>query len=214
MKILAINGSYHREGSISVLMDQVISGIRSVIPEAEVEKINLIDRRIEYCRGCLVCRNDDPDKAIATCVIDDDMGELCRKLDQADGYIFGNPVFMGTVTGIMKVFCERFCWVLSRPGRWPIRGCPTPRTRRQKAAVLILSTGIVPPFLRKYCDDATKFFRGSLPCMLNAKIVGTLYAGKVGMGQPRADRYFLKAAALGKKLGRRIRRLSGQAEKT
>ena len=190
-------------------MDRAIAGIQSVIPEVEVEKIHLIDRRIEYCKGCMVCRNDDPEKAIADCVIDDDMREIYRKLDEADGYIFGNPVFMGTVSAIMKTFCERFCWVLSKPGRWPIRGCPTPRTQRKKAAILIMSAGIVPSWLRRFCDDATKFFRGSLPCMLNAKIAGTLYAGSVGMSNPKSDRYFSKAAAIGNKLGRVLLRLQG-----
>jgi len=98
-------------------MDRAIAGIQSVIPEVEVEKIHLIDKRIEYCKGCMVCRNDDPGKEIADCVIDDDMQEIYRKLDEANGYIFGNPIFMETVNAIMKTFSERFCWVLSKPGR-------------------------------------------------------------------------------------------------
>jgi FMN-dependent NADH-azoreductase len=204
MKILAINGSYHKQGTINTLMDKAIEGIQTVIPSVEVEKIHLIEQRIEYCKGCMVCRNDDPGKAIATCVIDDDMQEIYRKLNEADGYIFGNPIFMGTVNAIMKTFSERFCWVLSKPGRWPLRGCPTPRTQKKKAAILIMSAGIVPAWMRRFCDDATKFFRGSLPCMLNAKISGTLYAGSVGMNNPKSDRYFSKASALGEKLGRRM----------
>jgi NAD(P)H-dependent FMN reductase len=210
MKILAINGSYHSEGTINTLIDRAIDGLESVIPEVEVEKIHLIDKRIEYCKGCMVCRNDDPAKAIATCVIDDDMQEIYIKLDEADGYIFGNPIFMGTVTGIMKTFFERFCWVLSKPGRWPIKGCPTPRTQRKKAAILIMSAGIVPTWMRRFCDDATKFFRGSLPCMLNAKISGTLYAGSVGMNNARSVRYFSKATALGNKIGQVLLRLQEQ----
>ena len=80
MKILAINGSYHKHGVINTLMDKTIAGIKSLIPAAEVEKIHLIDQRIEYCRCCMTCRNDDPEKVIAACVIDDDMQELYRKL--------------------------------------------------------------------------------------------------------------------------------------
>jgi len=208
MKILAINGSYHRDGTTNTLMDKAIEGIRSVIAEVEVEKIHLIDKRIEYCKGCMVCHNDDPSKAISTCVIDDDMQEIYRQLDEADGYIFGNPIFMGTVNAIMKTFCERYCWVLSKPGRRPIKGCPSPRTDRNKAAIVIMSTGIVPTIMRKFCDDATKFFRGNIPCILNAKITGTLYAGSVGMNNPSSDRFFSKATALGKKLGRVLLRLS------
>ena len=35
MKILAINGSYHRDGTINRLIEKAIEGIKSVIPEVE-----------------------------------------------------------------------------------------------------------------------------------------------------------------------------------
>ena len=204
MKILAFCGSYHKNGVIDQLMNKSIEGIRAVIPKAEIEKIYLIDKKIEYCRGCMVCHNDDPAKAVATCVIHDDMQEIYKKMDEADGFIFGSPIFIGTITAVMKTFCERFAWVLAKPGRWPIKGCPTARTNRRKAAILIMSTGAVPTWLRRFCDDATKFFKETLPCTLNAKIVGSLYAGAVGANNPNADRYFNKAVQLGEKLGKAL----------
>lgn len=130
------------------------------------------------------------------------MQEICHKFDQADGYIFVTPVFMGTVSAIMKAFCERFCWVSSKPGRWPIKGCPTPRNRRKRATIPIMSTAIISTWLRKFCDATTKFFRGSIPGILNAEIIGALLAGSVGMENPKSDRDFSKATVLGKKLGR------------
>jgi NAD(P)H-dependent FMN reductase len=207
IKILAINGSYHTKGAINALMDRAIAGVKSVIPEAEVEKIHLIDRRIEYCRGCLTCRNDDPEKTIAACVIDDDMGEIYQKLDEADGYIFGTPIYEATVTAVMKTFLERFCWVMSKPGRWPLRGCPTPRTSRKKAAIVITSSGLAPLIILRLLSSIRKVFRDIVPCILNGKIVGILYAGAVGMDNPKADRYFSKASALGNKFGRTLLRL-------
>lgn len=56
-------------------MDQAIAGIKTVIPEVEIEKIHLIYRRIKYRKWCLTCRNDDPGKAIADYMIN----ETCRR---------------------------------------------------------------------------------------------------------------------------------------
>ena len=209
MKILAICGSYRKQGVISVLMDKAIEGIREASPGASVEKVCLIEKKIEYCRGCMACFPDDPAKRIAACVIKDDMQELCGKLDEADGYIFGTPIFCGTLNALMKTFCERFAYVLGRPGRWPVAGCPEPRNPRRKAAILIMSTAVVPGFLRYFCDDATKFFRETLPCVLNAKIAGSLYAGRgrQGGGAIRPEPFFPAARALGAKLARAVARL-------
>jgi len=208
MKILAVNGSYHKEGVNSTLIDRAIEGLKTVIPDAEIEKIFLAEKNIEYCRGCLVCRNDDPAKPVARCVIDDDMTEISRKLEEADGYIFATPIFMGTVTAVMKTFCERYCWTLSKPGRWPLKGCPSPRSSRKKAIILMMSTAMIPPILRRFCDDASKFFKENVSCILNAKIAGILYAGSIGWDRKDPQRYLGKAEKLGKKLGRRLIRRS------
>ena len=199
-KILAISGSYRKGRTIDTMIDKAVEGIRSADASIEVEKIYLTDKNIEYCRGCMTCFGSDPSKSLADCVIEDDMKELCKKLDEADGYIFGTPIFMGTITALMKTFCERFTWILSKPGNKPLKGCPAPRTERKKSAVIIMSTSIVPPVFRKFCDDATKFFKENLPCMLNAKVIGSLYAGKVGVGKTDAGAYYYKSAALGRKL--------------
>jgi multimeric flavodoxin WrbA len=203
-KVLAINGSYRKNKTIDTLIDKAIAGIKSIDGSAEIEKIHLTDKEIQYCKGCMTCFNDDPSKSVARCVIDDDMKELCVKLDQADAYIFGTPIFMGTITAIMKTFCERFCWTLSKPGNKPIKGCPTPRTDRKKTAIIVMSASIVPTLFRMFCDDATKFFKENLPCMLNAKVIGSLYAGKVGIGKTDPGAYFTKASDLGKKLGQTL----------
>ena len=163
-----------------------------------MEKIILTDLTIEYCRNCGACRRDDPAKPIARCVIDDDMQVLLPKMDEADAYVFGSPIFDGTVTAIMKTFLERTSWTLARAGRWPLKGCPEPRTDRKKRAVLISSSGIVTPLFRRFCDDATKLVKDHAKCMLNAKLVGTLYAG--GIEKVGLNRYAMKAKRLGIRL--------------
>lgn len=198
MLIVAITGSYRKGRSIDTLVDRAIAGILSVRPEAEVEKIRLIERRIEYCKNCMLCRNDNPAKPIASCVIEDDMHDIYPLLDRADGYIFATPVNMGHETAVLKTFMERACWVMARPGRFPLPGCPTPRTGRKKRAIAIVTAGVVPPLLRRFCDEATGLIKSFCTSSLNARLAGSLYAGAV---EKRGVEYYAGRAY---RLGRRL----------
>ena len=198
MNIVAIMGSYRKGRTIDTLLDQAIAGARSVQPDAKVDKIVLIDRHIEYCRNCMVCRNDDLSKSVATCAIRDDMQAIYPLLDEAEAFIFGTPINMSHETAIMKAFMERVCFVLSKPGKYPLKGCPTPRTTKKKKAIAIMSAGVVPPLLRMFCDEATALIKDFCGCILNARLVGSMYAGAVekrGM-----DAYTAQAYQLGQKL--------------
>lgn len=198
MKVVAVMGSYRKGKTIDTLVDKAIEGAKSGDPAAEVEKITLIDKHIEYCRNCGICRNDDPAKPIARCAIDDDMQEILPTMGDADAYIFGTPIFEGTVNALTKTFLERICWTFARAGRWPVKGCPQPRSDVPKRAIAILSTGLIIPLLRRFCDDATPLIKSTIGDSLNAKLVGTLYAG--GVEKVGLDRYLSAADKLGQKL--------------
>ena len=200
MKVVAIMGSYRKGKTIDTLVDRAIEGVKAANQGAEIDKITLVDRDIQYCRNCGVCRKDDPAKPIARCAIDDDMQEILPMMREADAYIFGVPIFEGTVNALTKTFLERICWTLAKPGRWPVKGCPQPRTDTPKRAIAIMSSGLIIPLLRRFCDDATPLIKSTIGDSLNAKLVGTLYGGgveKVGM-----DRYLGKSHRLGRKLVR------------
>jgi len=198
MKVLAIVGSYRKGKTIDTLMDKAIEGVKANDRKAEVEKIYLVDRNIEYCKNCMTCRNDEPSKPIAKCIIPDDMQTIYPLMDEAEGFIFGTPVNMGYATAIMKTFLERVCWVLAKPGKYPINGCPQPRTKQKKKAIIIVSSGIISPIFRRWCDKATPLLKDICHTNLNARVVGTLYAGAV---EKRGIATYLgKAYKLGKKL--------------
>jgi hypothetical protein len=106
---------------------------------------------------------------------------------------------MGHATAVMKAFLERICWVFAKPGStWPIPGCPTPRTEKKRKAIVIASSGIVSPLLRRFCDEATPLIKQTAHDSLNAKLIGSLYAGAVE--ERGIERYTDKAYALGKRL--------------
>ncbi len=198
-KILAVVGSYRKGKTIDTLVDKAIEGAKSM-GDTQIDKINLIDQSIQYCKNCMVCLQDDPDKPLADCVISDDMDTLHQLVDQADAYIFGTPVNMGAVTAVMKTFLERICWIHAKPGRYPIKGCPTPRSGRKKQAIIIVSSGAVPTYLRMFCDDATSCIKSTVKCSLNASVIGSMYAG--GIHTRELDGFSGKAYELGRKLMR------------
>lgn len=100
MKILGINGS-HRKGKNTAQM------VKTVLAEAEAhgaetELLELMDYEIKECVSCNKCLFK------AGCSIeDDDMGKLYEKLLDADGIVFGSPVYFSNVTGRMKDFIDR-----------------------------------------------------------------------------------------------------------
>jgi multimeric flavodoxin WrbA len=200
MKILAISGTYRVGKTIDTLIDKAIEGLKSEEPDVEVTKISLIRKKIEYCRNCIVCKNVEPDEIISRCIIEDDMQEIYPLLFEADAYIFGTPINVGDATAVMKTFIERTAWVMAKPGpnSFPIKGIPEPRNPKKKKAIIILSSGAVPPLLRIFCDSATSLIKSLCESCLNAKIVGSIYAGAI---EKRGVDFYLKHASdLGKKL--------------
>ena len=83
------------------MVDHFCSGARSA--GAEVEHVKLKDMRIHPCMGCYTCWTKTPGE----CVYKDDMTELLKKLRMADLLIMASPLFVYSVTGIMKNFLDR-----------------------------------------------------------------------------------------------------------
>ncbi len=199
--VLVISGTYRKSKSIDTLIDKAIQGIKQKENNVCVEIVRLIDKKIQYCTNCMSCRNQVPVGDKKDCVLPDEMQDLYDKVLKADYYIFASPINMGTVTAIMKTFLERCCWVFAKPNpkSFPIKGIPAVMKKdKQKYAVIILSTGLIPPVFRKFCDDATSLIKIFCKDHLNAKLVGSLYAGAVE--KRGVDHYFKKAVKLGEKL--------------
>lgn len=46
-------------------------------------------------------------------------------------------------------------------------------------AVILVTSGVVPPLYRRLCDQATPLIKSAIRDSLNAKTVGDLYAGDI-----------------------------------
>lgn len=200
MNLLAVVGSPRKGKATDTLVDRAMDGALLDNPELNVKKINLADHDIQFCRNCLACRDSGTDEPFAECAIRDDMDFIYQDVNDSDALIFGTPVHMGYATAIMMTFLERICWTFAKPeGKvFTISKCPTPRSEKKRSAAIIVTSGIIPPMYKRFCDDATKQIRGIAKDSLNAKTVGSLYAGDVegrGVGY-----YSDKATRLGMKL--------------
>jgi multimeric flavodoxin WrbA len=199
MNLLAIVAG-RRGKSTDRLVERALAGAVSRDRTMKIEKINLFDYRIEFCKNCLACRDSRAPGPYARCAIRDDMDVLSEKLAAADRLLFGTPVHMGYAPGILTTFLERVCWTFAKPERriLTIAGCPLPRDSMQRRAAIIVSSGVVPPLFRRFCDEVTHYISGSIRDSLNAKTIGSFYAG--ALEKRGVEPYLDKAFALGAKL--------------
>jgi len=200
MNLLAINGSPRKGKATDKLIDKAIEGVNSESPNCNIKKLHLIDHDIQFCRNCLACRDSKTKKPVAKCTLQDDMDYIREDVLNSDSLIFGTPVHMGYATAIMMTFLERICWTFAKPeGKLlTISGCPIPRSNKNRKSIIIVTSGIIPPIFRKFCDDATSLIKQTSKDSLNSKTVGDLYAGDIE--HRGVEYYFERAISLGKKL--------------
>lgn len=103
MKVLAANGSPTRGSGITGrILSRFIEGMAQA--GADVELIQLADKDIGYCKGCLdICLFKQP----GVCSQKDDMAELLQKQRAADMVVYATPVYLDGMTALMRMFVER-----------------------------------------------------------------------------------------------------------
>jgi multimeric flavodoxin WrbA len=105
MKILAINGSHRgRRGLTHTLLEEIRQGVEEA--GGQWEEAVLADHTILQCLGCEVCHTE---KSYLRCVLEekDDVKAIQEKMAGADIIIFATPVYVFTMTGLLKKFLDR-----------------------------------------------------------------------------------------------------------
>jgi multimeric flavodoxin WrbA len=108
MKILAISCSPRSNGNTVTILKEVLRGAQE--QKAEVDLYSVSGKTIQPCDGCWVCANT------GKCHKADDMQELYEKIVEADGIIFGTPIYFWGMTGQAKTVIDRTI-ALNQPGR-------------------------------------------------------------------------------------------------
>lgn len=93
MKVLLLNGSPHKKGCTYTALEEVEGALKKEGIETEI--VQLGNGPIRDCIGCGGCSKLD-----GACVFyDDNINEILDKAKQADGFIFGTPVYYAHPSG-------------------------------------------------------------------------------------------------------------------
>ena len=108
MKVYAINGSPRKNKNTATLLQKALDGVKKSAKDTEIETeiINLYDLNYTGCKSCFACKRLGG-KSYGKCSVKDDIQEVLEKLSEADGIIFGSPIYHGTITGQLQSFLER-----------------------------------------------------------------------------------------------------------
>ena len=105
VKIIGISGS-HRKGNTNVLIEECLKAARE-LKDVETEFIQPSDYDIAGgCTACdRCCYTPDPEQPCRG--YKDDFNKIVQKLRSGDGFILGSPVYIGGLTGQLKLFTDR-----------------------------------------------------------------------------------------------------------
>jgi multimeric flavodoxin WrbA len=141
MKIMAIVGSPRKGSNTDILIDKVIEGAQSKA-DVELEKIYLYEANIKYCNGCGAHSILQGSK---DCPLPDDMAGILKRMQEADGFIFGSPNHGRTISAGMTNFFSRMMPLLKmhveRDDAGNIVHAEARPLIRGKKAVIVVSQG-------------------------------------------------------------------------
>ena len=117
MKVLMVNGSAKAAGCTFTALTEVGKALESEGVDYEIFQLGAGPLR--DCIGCLLCS----DKG---CVFDDDkVNEFLEKAREADGFVFGSPVYYAHPSGRILSFLDRVFYAGSRHSQGsPFAGKP------------------------------------------------------------------------------------------
>ena len=108
MKILGLSCSPRKQGNTVIMLDEALKGAEH--EGSEIELYSVSGKEIKPCDGCFSCARK------GVCHITDDMQPLYDKLVEADGIIFGTPIYFYSMTAQAKAIMDRSI-ALNQPER-------------------------------------------------------------------------------------------------
>jgi multimeric flavodoxin WrbA len=118
VKILGVVGSPRKNGNTAKLVKKALEGAMTV-PSVETELYEMAGRKYHHCTSCYKCLTT------GSCVFKDDLQDLVRRYHEADGIIWGAPVYHMAVPASMKAAIDRFGSY--NIGHWMKLGQSSPR---------------------------------------------------------------------------------------
>lgn len=109
MKVLLVNGSPHRQGNTFIALSEIAATLQKEGIETEIVQIGT--KPIRGCIACGKCKEmagkPYPDGHTG-CVFNDDVcNSIADKFAEADGFVFGSPVYYGQPNGALLSVMQR-----------------------------------------------------------------------------------------------------------
>lgn len=173
-KIIAIVASYRKTGITHQTVDVMLEEAKA--QGCQVQKIDLLEKHIEFCTNCRQCTQNAPDLRRGNCVIKDDMAEILDKVDDADGLIMAGPINFGCSIALLKRFIER----LVVYAYWPWeKNIPKGRiTSNTKKAITVTSSACPGLIGRILMPSSSKTMKTACD-IAGAKVVKKIHLGLV-----------------------------------
>ena len=100
VKVLGVVGSPRKNGNTTKLVVRALDAAKSV-PGVETELYEMAGKKFHHCTGCLGCAKT------GECVFKDDLAGFIERYLQADGIIWGSPIYHMSITGLLKNAIDR-----------------------------------------------------------------------------------------------------------
>ena len=177
MKVLLLNGSPNAQGCTYTALSEVAGALEKNGIETEIVQIG--KKPVSGCIACRACAK------LGKCVFDDGVNEFVEKAKEADGFVFGTPVYYAHPSGQLLSFLDRV-FFSANPAIFA--GKPGAAIASARRAGTTASVDV----LNKY------FTISSMP------VVGATYWNMVHGGSPEEVRQDLEGLQTMRNLGRNM----------
>lgn len=178
-KVVVIASSPRKNGNSNAIVRAFVRGAEEAGHRVEV--VSLVDKNMEFCRGCMVCNETNK------CVIRDDVEEILDKMQGADVIVFATPVYYYCVSGQLKTFFDRTS--------------PLFNAKYQFTDVYLLASAA--ENLQETVAGTERAVMGWIDCFPGTRLVKTVFAGGVdAVGDIEGHKALQEAYETGKSISK------------
>ncbi|MCQ2226259.1 MAG: flavodoxin family protein [Paludibacteraceae bacterium] len=159
MNVIVISTSLRAHSNSDALANEFIRG--ALDAGHTVEKISLVDKNIQFCKGCLACQK------LGKCVIKDDVNDIMAKVLNADVVVWATPIYYYEMSGQMKTLIDRMNAMYSQEYKF-------------RDVYMLTTAAEDEEFVPKRAEAG---LTGWIDCYPKSRLAGTLFCG--GVNDPR-----------------------------